>query len=664
MVYVGNVALGISFILSLVVLAVSVLKLRQRDAFKATKGLYQWMIGLFGSITVTTMILFYGFIAKDFNFDYVANHSSSDMALLYRISAMWAGNEGSLLLWLWMLALFAGLVALFRYKVRDRLTGYALAVMNVVQLFFLTFLLFAANPFKVADIFVSTGFGINPLLLHWAMILHPPTLFIGYAGLTIPFAYAIAALLTRDASKEWVERSRVWTLFTWLFLTVGIFLGAVWAYVVLGWGGYWGWDPVENASLLPWLAGIALLHSFHMYQKKGGFKIWAVAMAVYSFVLVIIATFITRSGLIQSVHAFEQNLATVTMFAIFILAVLGVSIYLIVSRGKDFAVESALQSLLSRDFVYHLNNIVLTFASLVILTAAFVPAILGRSAGPDFYNRVFQPVSVVFILFIAVCPLLTFGRTDRTVLGRRLIFPTLVTLAAALPLYMYWRSLVNLVEGVNPTRTPATPDWLGYAALLAAAFTIGSILQGFYSTAATRARATGKGFMSSLASLFTQTPGQGGGLITHLGLAVALIGLVGSYMFSADISKNIAQTPGATIKATNLTLKFVKLDTATQANKQIFTTVFDVLDASGKKIGQARPRVVFYELQQQQTREVDVRYEKFRDLFIIFEGQNEDGTLKVTVKVNPVISLVWAGGVLFVLGAMIALLPLPRRRPA
>lgn len=662
MVYVGNVVLFVSFIVSIFVLILSFTKLRQRDLYKATKNLYQWVIGLFGSVTLTTLILVYGFVAKDFNFDYVANHSSADMAVFYRISALWAGHEGSLLLWLWLISLFAALIAYFRFKERDVLTGYALAVMNGVQLFFLTFLLFAANPFKVADIFISTGFGINPLLLHWAMIFHPPTLFVGYAGMTIPFAYAIAALLTGDASDEWVNRSRLWTLFTWLFLTIGIFLGAVWAYVVLGWGGYWGWDPVENASLLPWLAGIALLHSFHMYQRKRGFKIWALSMAAYSFILVIVATFITRSGLIQSVHAFEENLATVTLFALFILGIIAASAYLLIRKGSIFAVESMLKSIISRDFVYHLNNIVVTFASLVILSAAFIPAIFAKSAGPDFYNKLFQPLTTIFLFFIAICPLLSWGKTDTTSFSKKLIFPVLLTLGAAAPLFIYWRSLVRLVETVNPKRTPPTPDWLGYVALLVAVFTIGAVIQALITTTLVRSRATSKGFLSSLASIFIQTPGKGGGLITHLGIAIAVIGLVGSYMFTADISKNIQQVKGATIKATNLTLKFQELKTSTKPNRQIFNTVFDVYDGKGKKIRQISPRVIFYELQEQQTREVDIVYEPFRDIFVIFEGQNQDGTLKITTKINPLISLVWLGGILFVLGTLVALIP--RRGPA
>lgn len=663
MVYLGNIVLFLSFLTSIIVLILSFIQLRQRDLYKATKSLYQWMIGLFGGVTLTTFILLYGFIAKDFNFDYVANHSSADMALFYRMSALWAGHEGSLLLWLWLLSLFAALIAYFRFKERDKLTSYALAVMNGVQLFFLTFLLFAANPFKVAEIFISTGFGINPLLVHWAMILHPPTLFVGYAGMTIPFAYAIAALLTRDSSAEWVDRSRLWTLFTWLFLTIGIFLGAVWAYVVLGWGGYWGWDPVENASLLPWLSGIALLHSFHMYRRKRGFKIWALSMAAYSFVLVIVATFITRSGLIQSVHAFEENLATVTLFALFILGVLGASAYLLISRGSDFAVEPMLKSIISRDFVYHLNNIVVTFASLVILAAAFLPAIFGKSAGPDFYNKLFQPLVIVFLFFIAVCPLLSWGKTDTGTFSRKLIFPVLLTLGAAVPLFIYWRSLVRLVETINPKRTPPTPDWLGYIGLLVATFTIGAVIQAFVTTTIVRSKATSKGFLSSLASIFTQTPGKGGGLITHLGMAIVVIGLVGSYMFTADISKNIQQAKGSTIKATNLTLKFKEVKASTKPNRQIFNALFDVYDGQGKKVKQISPRIIFYELQEQQTREVDILYEPFRDIFIIFEGQNQDGTLKMTIKINPLISLVWLGGTLFVLGILVALLPLPRRGP-
>ncbi|HZD60081.1 MAG TPA: cytochrome c biogenesis protein CcsA, partial [Anaerolineae bacterium] len=281
-------------------------KNKPRKGEKQQKAGNDGIIWQFAGVTFAGLILLIAFISDDFSFGYVADHSTPQMSVFYKIAAFWAGHEGSLLLWLWMLTSITATIAFLNRK-NDRLTNIALYVANYVQLFFLVTLLTATNPFRGAELGMPpTGVGLNPLLMHWAMVLHPPTLFMGYAGLTIPFAFAIAALVDRNSSSDWINRVKKWTLFAWLFLTIGIFLGALWAYVVLGWGGYWGWDPVENASILPWFAGTALLHTFTMYRRRGGMKIWAVALASISFIMSILGTFITRSGLIQSVHAFPE----------------------------------------------------------------------------------------------------------------------------------------------------------------------------------------------------------------------------------------------------------------------------------------------------------------------------------------------------------------------
>ncbi len=320
----GNLFLGLSALASL--LAVISLfwgrVLGAKEGESVTNMGYFLTFGVMGALTVSVGTLLSAFFREDFAFQYVAENHSTDisgLSWLYKISGVWAGREGSLLFWAWLIALFGGYMAWKRMSETDDLSNMSLAVFNIVQLCFTAALLIPLNnPFKVspagwvgADGELLANVAMNPLLQHWAMIFHPPTLFIGYAGLAVPFAFAIGALIVGDGSKRWVTFVDRITVFSWLFLGIGIGLGAIWAYVVLGWGGYWAWDPVENASLLPWLTGVGLLHSFTVYRRRGGFKKWAVVMATASFILVILGTFITRSGIVQSVHAFQQGLAVV-----------------------------------------------------------------------------------------------------------------------------------------------------------------------------------------------------------------------------------------------------------------------------------------------------------------------------------------------------------------
>ncbi|NTU90025.1 MAG: cytochrome c biogenesis protein CcsA, partial [Actinobacteria bacterium] len=332
-------------------------------------------------LSLCVALLIYCFFAGNYSIVYVAENHSSDvsgLAWLYKLAGLWSGREGSLLFWAWLISLFASYIGMRRMTVTDELSNIALAVTSLVLAAFLCVISFstANNPFQATPasyldeagnlVGMASYWGMNVLLEHWAMTIHPPTLFIGYAGFTIPFAYAIAALIVNDPSKKWVELCNRITVFSWLFLGLGIGLGAVWAYVVLGWGGYWGWDPVENASLLPWLVGVALIHSFTIYRKRGGFKRWAVMCACICFSAVILGTFITRSGLVESVHAFEGDPVSLTFFlALLILSIVGVCIGIIVRR-KDFEASEEIESLTSKNAAYYFNN-VLMIASAAIL---------------------------------------------------------------------------------------------------------------------------------------------------------------------------------------------------------------------------------------------------------------------------------------------------------
>ncbi len=658
MVYFGNVMLFITTVASVVVVSLFVTRLQGVYKPERLKIPYRSIYVLFGLATLTSMILLYGFIAMDFAFEYVANNSSSNMGLFYRISAFWAGHEGSFLFWLWLISGISALIAFFRDRIRDKLTSIALLVMGSVQIFFLIFLLFVANPFKAAYIVIDTGLGINPLLMHWAMIFHPPTLFVGYAAMVVPFAYAIAALVDKDASSEWVERSQRWTIFAWLFLSIGIFLGALWAYVVLGWGGYWGWDPVENASLLPWFGGLALLHSFHIYKQRKSFKHWALGLSVFSFVMVMVGTFITRSGIIQSVHAFEQNSAVVALFGIFLLTIIAGSVYLMATRWQLFESEHVFSSLFSRDIMYHLNNIIMLFASTVLLFGAFLPLFAGgASIGTDAYEQIARPIGIVFLAIISICPLVSFGQTDLNRFLKRIAIPTGVTVVSAVPLFYYWQSLNDMITAVNPKALPPPDGWMGYVGLLVAVFAATAVFVAIGTRIKTRYKATGGKLLPTIAGYFVKTPGAAGGFIAHLGMAIIVAGLIGSSMFTASLIKTIPNKAGETIKAADVEFKFKELKTTQGEGKEIYAANLEVTRKDdSKNTKQISPRIVFYQLQESTTREVDILYEPFRDIFVVFQGEDEKG-LTFEIKINPLISFVWIGSILLVIGTVVAVWP-------
>jgi len=666
LVYLGNVVLIAAVLAAIGVLAFFVIRLKS-DYYKPDdlKAPYQSLYVLFGLISLATLVLLYGFITNDYNFDYVVKNSSSDMIIWYRMSALWAGHEGSFLFWIWLLSGFTAILAFTRSKTCDKLTSYALGILSGIQLFFLAFLMIATNPFVVNPTNFGIGEGINPLLLHWAMIIHPPTLFIGYAGMTIPFAYAIAALMNRDTSAEWVDRAYKWTLFAWLFLSIGILLGSVWAYVVLGWGGYWGWDPVENASLLPWLGGVALLHSFHIYRQRKSFKHWALSMSVFSFLMVIIAAFITRGGIIQSVHAFERNTTVVGFFVTVIIAIIASSIYLISTRWQLYASEHEFTSLFSRDIMYHFNNIFMVFGATIILIGAFLPLFAGgMSIGPAVYNRIAQPLGIILLFIISICALIPFGKTDMTEFAKRMAAPVGAVVLAAFPLFLYWQSLNKLITDVNPKASPPGAGWLGYVGLLVAAFGVVAVIEAIILKIATRMKASEQGLLSAIVGYFRTQGGAAGGFIAHFGMAVIVAGLVGSTLYTASVKKTIPDKTGETITVADFQLRYKGSKSETSATQEKFRTSFDVLEkSSGKVIGQIAPRMVFHKDKETTTSEVDIVYQPQRDIFVVLRAIDEKGAMNFEIKVNPLISFVWAGSIMLVLGTIIAYWPRRKKSP-
>ncbi len=678
MIVLGRLALiaaAIIALYSLVSLA-SWLGDRRRHPYRS---IYGAAIATFGAVAISTLVLVLAFIGNDYSLDYVAKYSSPDMPVYLKAAALWAGQAGSMLFWLFLLSGFAALIAYRRLDNPDALTNHALLILNAVELFFLAVLILvdSSNPFLQAT--NPSPAGLNPLLMHWAMVLHPPTLFIGYAGFTVPFAYALGALIAKDPSSEWVDRAHRWALFAWLFLSVGIILGALWAYVVLGWGGYWGWDPVENASLVPWLTGVALMHSFTAYRRRGNLKIWTAALAAATFVLCIVATFITRSGLISSVHAFETNSVLTALFGIFMVGAIAASAYLLYVNRDLFAQRDEFESFASKHFTYYLNNVVMAaFAGIILFATAVLP-IFGRSWKADNYNVIARPLGILYLLLLIACPLFGWVKTDIKALLKRLIVPGAVAAVAAVPIWLLW-SPAKPWDSKEILLSIVNSKPLGFVGQLLSIFLAVSVVELFVVGAQVKAKNRGIGFLSALASIFRYNRSTAGGYLTHLGVAVAMFGVVASTMYVKETNDVFAvnKTGRAVTSIGGYSLVYKRVEQKDEGATVSTRAYFDVFKGK-RKLGEIAPKIAYFKLQQTSTRQVAIvggsavfnpsdlklrggsgltRYDPFEDLFVSLNvDQNDQNNLVVEVKVNPLISFVWAGALVLMSGTVLACWP-------
>ncbi|MFQ5886103.1 MAG: heme lyase CcmF/NrfE family subunit, partial [Anaerolineae bacterium] len=406
-----------------------------------------------GLVTLATAALLYALLTRDFQVEYVASYTSRDLPLFYTASALWAGQKGSLLLWGWLLSVFAVVVLLQNRDGRNReLLPYISMVLMIAELFFLILMTFTSDPFHRLPFLPADGQGLNPLLQNPGMVFHPPTLYLGYVGFTVPFAFAIAALITGRLGYAWIRSTRRWVLFSWRFLGIGNLLGAQWAYVELGWGGYWAWDPVENAGLMPWLMGTAYLHSVMIQERRGMLKVWNLILIIVTFLLCIFGTFITRSGIISSVHAFG-----VSKLGPYFLGFMGVTLiaalWLLFERLGELRGENELDSLISRESSFLLNNLILVGATFAIFWGTIFPMISEAVTGnkitvaAPFFNQINGPVFLVLILLIGICPLIGWRRASPENLARNLLWPLTAALVfAAILLFLGVRQSYALLS--------------------------------------------------------------------------------------------------------------------------------------------------------------------------------------------------------------------------
>jgi cytochrome c-type biogenesis protein CcmF len=610
--------------------------------------------GIAGFIAVSTaaFALVYSVFANDFSITYIVEHSNIALPAPYKFAALWSGQEGSLLLWAWLLGAY-GFVLRLTHKTDVKLYAYAGTILAGVQVFFLAVINFAAPPFSLLKGAIpADGNGLNPLLQYPEMVIHPPMLYLGYVGFSVPFAFALGALMMRYPGEKWIHITRVWTLVTWLFLTCGIFLGMHWAYAVLGWGGYWGWDPVENASFMPWLTGTAFLHSVMMQERKGMMKSWNVWLIFSTFLLTMLGTLLTRAGLVSSVHAFAQS-SIGTWFYVFMLIVLAVCLFTYILNRSHLKSEQHLESLVSRESSFLFNNLVLLTACFVILWGTLFPILSEYvegtkvTVGPPFYNRVAIPIGLFLVLLTGVGPLLPWRSTSMKAIKRNFILPcTMLWVTAA----------VCLVAGARPWHNGQFQAGAFYAVVgfSVCAAVLTAILSEFLRGAAVIAKQTRRNLFAATLTLTHRNTRRYGGYIIHIGVVIVVIGLCG-----AAFNKNIESEMGFHDKMSIGPYTLV-CQGFTQDSNLNYDSQYAMLDVykDGKRAFQISPEKRVYLASGQPQTMVAIHSTPEWDLYVVYEGANPDtGQPIIKAFLNPLVGWIWAGVVFIVFGTFIALLP-------
>jgi len=597
---------------------------------------------VFSLVSVSISSLAYALATNDFEIEYVASYTSQDMSLVYSVSALWAGNAGSLLFWGWLVSLFAAVLMVWKLKEGKALVPYASAVVMLTEVFLLILLLFVKNPFYTLTDAPSQGIGLNPLFEHAGMLIHPPLLLAGYAALTIPFAFAIAALIMKQLDNEWIVAIRKWTLIAWLLLGMGVITGSWWAYMELDWGGYWSWDPVENASLMPWLMATAFLHSILIQRRSGILKTWNIVLIVLTFGLIIFSAFITRSGIISSLHTFTES-SIGPYLLVFLGLICFFSLALLIYRRKQLKDEAEVKSLVSREGTFFLNNLLLVSATLVIFVGTVVNVIsetvrgVTITVGESFFNQASIPIFLAIILLAGTCVIIGWRRLSIKQFGSSTLWPLIASLLVI---------IILVIVGIH--------QWYALIAILFCSFLIFATVFEWLRGIKARHRSRTENFLKTFIGLIRSNKSRYGAYIVHISIAFITIGIIGSSVY--DVEKEAALLPGESMTINNYTLTYDGLDYHPTSSKMIFTASVSVYNQDSY-IGTLTPQKYFHRSFNQSVSEIAIRSTLIEDLYLILVGWDEDGTTHFKALVNPLVIWIWIGGGLLLLGGLVAFWP-------
>lgn len=662
----GYIALLLASVLSMYGIVVSIVGARRSMPELVASGRNAiYVVG--GLVLIAAVLMWRALLTNEFQLEFVASHSERNLPTLFKISALWGGQAGSLLFWTLLACGMAVSATWFFRRQNPSQKPYINAVLLTYIGFFLSLLLFAENPFNrlwqtpAGDLVTSVfrpdgatafipmdGQGLNPQLQNYWMVIHPVALYLGFVGMTVPFAFAVAALVTGQLGNTWIKMIRKWTLAPWLFLSIGILLGSQWAYIELGWGGYWAWDPVENASLLPWLTATAFVHSIMIQERRGMLKVWNMVLIWLTWELTLIGTFLTRSGVVQSVHSFALS-AVGPMFAVFIVLTMLAFLALLVWRLPLLKSDNELDAVLSRETSFLTQNVIFV----VIMAATFLGTIFPSiselvmgdkiSLNAPYFNRVNGPIMLALLVLMGAAPLLAWRRSAPETLRRNFTIP----LAAAL-------LSVPLIFALGNRNVAG---FIGFAAL---AFVFSGIVQEYVRGVRARMQATGEPLPVALVNLVRRNGRRYGGYVVHIGVLLIALGIIGNEFYQSEGQANLKR--GESITVAGYTLTYQDLAAEQGPNYVKYTAQLD-LARNGRGIGQILPTKNLYNKNQEQPMtEVGLRPGLLEDVYVVlagFEGMGETASFKVYV--NPLMSWMWIGGAVIILGVLLS--AWPRRSP-
>ncbi|NSL50228.1 heme lyase CcmF/NrfE family subunit [Calidifontibacillus erzurumensis] len=637
---IGNVTLYLGLILSVYALFAFLFGAFKKNEKWINSG-KNGVLAIFLLTTIAMAILLVALATSQFKFKYVSNYTNLHLPLIYKLCALWAGNAGSLLLWTFFLTLYTALITFSRKMKGNKLMPYIASILLGNTLFFYFVMAGVANPFELNEVSPIDGNGLNPMLQHPGMILHPLTLYLGYVGLAVPFAFAISALILKTVDSSWIRMTRRWTLIAWLFLTLGNVIGGRWAYMELGWGGYWAWDPVENASFMPWLTTTAFLHSVMIQERKQMLKVWNVSLIIISYALTLFGTFLVRSGILTSVHSFtNSNLGL--YFLIFMAIAILFALYMLMSRFHLLKRDSGqFESFLSKESSFLVNNLILVGAAFAVFWGTIFPLVseavngVKVKVGIPYFNSVMSPLLLALLFIMAICPLIAWQKSSKKNLQRNFLLPSALSTTVAFLL---------LALGIRQ----AYPV-IAFAII---SFMILTHLLEIYRGVKARHSVTNETYPLAFIKLLTKNRRRYGGYIVHIGIAFIAIGIVGSQNFQVETMKTMAI--GESIEIEDYKITYDDLGLKQEGMNDVIFAVLTI-KKDGKNLGKVMPEKIFYSNWEEPSTEVGLLSRWDEDLYTVISSWEQDRRATFVFRINPLVKWIWFGSFIVVIGTIFAL---------
>ncbi|HTN43254.1 MAG TPA: heme lyase CcmF/NrfE family subunit [Nitrospiria bacterium] len=590
-------------------------------------------------VSIGMAALIYSFLTNDYSVKYVMETSNSKLPVFYKVAGLWGGHEGSLMLWVWILTAYSTLVVWLHWRTQPVVMPYLLSIQSLIMFGFLAMIVFLSNPFERLYPVPPDGRDLNPLLQDPAMVVHPPMLYLGYVGFSIPFAFAMSALFSGRLGEEWIKVTQRWTLFAWISLTTGILMGGYWAYYELGWGGYWGWDPVENASFMPWLVGTAFLHSVMVQEKRKMFKVWNLFLIIVTFSLSLIGTFLVRSGVLSSVHTFATDPGRGLYILVFLALMLALGFGTLIVRSGKLRSQIEMDSIVSKESVFLFNNLFFLVAAATVFLGTLYPLLVETlktakvSVGPPYYNAVFMPVALGLLLMMGIGPTIAWRKASLDNLKRNFMPAALLAVAAAV---LAWLIGIRTVFGM--------------AGALVVTFVATTIFVDFGKVSALWARRHETNYLIGFYRGFTNNQRRSAGLVTHLGVLIMVVGIIASTVY--QVEKVVSMRIGDVIQLENYSIKMVGLHEVSGANWTAQEGLFEV-SKGDRLLSVLKPQKRLYPVSETPTTEAALYTIHLGHIFLTMPEVASDNSVTVRALINPLVLLVWIGGGIMGLGVVL-----------